>query len=113
MHVTEKIKNDVAIVSVKGDLLDNNDSLQLRQKINSLATDDIKKVVLDLGMVNRINSEGLSTLLLVVDTLRRVGGDVRLANIDKHLHDILTITRLVKIFGTYETVGRALASYER
>jgi anti-sigma B factor antagonist len=111
MHITEKIKNGVAIVSIKGTLLDEHDDSELQGKIRSLASDDIKRIVLDLSMVTRINSKGLSILIAAVDKMRRTGGDLRLAQIDKHLHDILTITKLVRVFGTYETVDRALASY--
>ena len=111
MNVTERIKNGVAVVSLRGDLLDERDMSLFQQKIHSLATDDIKKVVVDLSLVNRINSDGLSTLISTVQNLRRTGGDLRLANIDKNLQNILTITKLVHFFGTYETVERAMASY--
>ncbi len=111
MHLTEKIKEDVAIISVKGDLVDEDDDAVMQQKIRSLATDDIRKVVLDLGMVHRINSKGLSILVSSLQILQRFGGDIRLARIDKHISDILAITNLVRVFGTYETVERAFASY--
>ena len=111
MYISEKVKNGIAVVSLKGDLLDIEDRSVFQRKIQSLATDDINRVVLDLSMVNRINSEGLNTLITAYDTLRKSGGDLRLARIDKSLHDILAITRLVQVFGTYETVERAMASY--
>jgi anti-sigma B factor antagonist len=111
MHITEKIKEDVAVVYLKGDLLDESDETTIQQKIRSLATDDIKKVIFDLGMVCRINSKGLSILISAIDTMHRNGGELRLARIDKNVHDLLTITNLVRVFGTYETVDRALASF--
>ncbi len=111
MHVSEKIREDVAVVYLKGDLLDEHDEVVIQQKIRSLATDEIKKVVFDLGMVNRINSKGLSILISAIDTMHRNGGELRLARIDKNLHDLLTITNLVRVFGTYETVDRATASF--
>ena len=111
MHLTEKIKNDIAVINIKGDFLDENDTSLLQRKIDSLATDGIKKVVLDLSMIKRINSNGLSTLISLFDKLRLVGGDLRLARIDKRLQDILTITKLVQVFCTYETAERAIASY--
>ena len=111
MHLTEKVYEDVAIVHLRGDLLDENDDAAIQQKINSLATDDIKKVVFDLGMVNRINSKGLGILISAIDTMHKNGGELRLARIDKNLHNLLTITNLIRIFGTYETVERATASF--
>jgi anti-sigma B factor antagonist len=111
MHLTEKMREDVAVVYLRGDLLDENDEVVIQQKIRSLATDEIKKVVFDLGMVNRINSKGLSILISSIDTMHKNGGELRLARIDKNVHDLLTITNLIRVFGTYETVARATASF--
>ena len=111
MHVEEQIESGVAVVSLKGDFVGNDDEFELQQKITSLKSDGITKVVVDLGKVNRINSRGLSALISAVKTMRSAGGDVRIARIDRHLNDILGKTRLVQVFDTYETVGRALASF--
>ncbi len=112
MHVDEQIKGEIAIVSLKGELLDNADEFLLQQKINSLRSDGITKLVFDLGKINRINSTGLSALIAAVKMMRTHGGDIRLAQIDRHLNDILVKTRLVQVFNTFETVGRAMASYQ-
>lgn len=111
MHLEEYIRGEVAVVLLKGELLDEDDEMVLQQKIDSLKADDIRKVVLDLGRINRINSQGLSALITAVKSIRAVGGDVRLAQIDKQIQDVFIRTRLVQVFSTYETVARALASY--
>lgn len=111
MHLSEKIRSDIAVLSLKGSLLDEQDDERLKEKIDSLTSDNIKKVVLDMKLVNRVNSRGLSTLLSVVEIMQKHGGDLRLAAIDKHIFDILTITNLVRFFHTYETVDRAMASF--
>jgi anti-sigma B factor antagonist len=111
MHIDERIDSDVAVVTLKGDLLGNEDETQLQQKISSLKADGIRKVIVDLGKVNRINSGGISALISTVKAMRTVGGDVRIASLGSHLSDVLVTTRLVQVLDTYETVGRALASY--
>lgn len=111
MHINEKISNDVAVIFLKGDLVDEHDEIVIQQKIRSLATDEIKKVVFDMGLVNRINSKGLSILISAIDTMHKAGGELRLARIDKNMHDLLAMTNLVRVFGTYETVERAKASF--
>ena len=111
MQIEEKIISGVAVVSLKGEILDDRDDLTLRQKVSSLKVDGMKKVIIDLGKVHRINSRGLSTLISAVKAMRDGGGDIRFAQIDKHLTDIFVETRLVQVFDTFETVGRAIASY--
>ncbi|MBI1803984.1 MAG: STAS domain-containing protein [Ignavibacteriae bacterium] len=112
MHLEEKIMGEVAVVYLKGELLDDEDDLTLRQKVTSLTVDEIKKVIIDLGKVSRINSRGLSALISAVKTMRAYGGDIRFTQIDKQINDIFVEMRLVQVFNTYETVGRAMASYQ-
>lgn len=111
MHLEERIRGEVAIVSLSGELLDEEDGTILEQKIISLTSDNINKIVFDFGKLNTINSQGLAVLLSAVKSVRIRGGDIRIAGLDQHLQNIFTMTRLVRIFDSYETVGRALASY--
>ncbi len=111
MHLEEPIKGEVAVVRLKGELLDDDDENVLQEEITSLKLDDIRKVVFDLGRVNRINSKGLSALIAAVKTMRHIGGAVRCARVDKQIQDVFVRTRLVRVFDTYETVERAMARY--
>jgi anti-sigma B factor antagonist len=111
MHLEEKIKGEVAVVTLRGELLDEEDQSMLRQKITSLTADNIRKIVFDLSKLNRINSQGLAALISVVKSVRTKGGDIRIAGLGHNLNNIFTITKLVRVFDTYETPGRALASY--
>ena len=111
MHIGEHIRGDVAVVALSGGLHDEEDGTVLEQKIISLTADNIRKIVFDLGKLNSVNSQGLSSLLRAVKSVRTQGGDIRLAGLDEHLENIFAKTRLVRIFDTYETVDRAMASY--
>lgn len=111
MHLEEKIRGEVAIVALDGELLDENDAFKVHQKISSLLTDGFKKIVFDLQNLHRINQRGLDTLTMVFQIMRDRGGDIRLAEIDRQIDNIFVKTRLARFFSTYETVGRALASY--
>jgi anti-sigma B factor antagonist len=111
MHFDERIRGEVAVIELHGELLDDNDNLVLQREMTSLKLDDVRKVVFDLGRVNRINSKGLSALISAVKVMSNAGGEVRFAQIDKQIREIFIRTRLVQVFDTYETVERAVASY--
>lgn len=113
MHLEEHIRGEIAVISLRGDLLYEEDGSLLEQKIISLTSDNINKIVFDCANLNTINSEGLSALLALAKTVRTKGGDIRIAGLDEHVQNIFAVTKLVRIFDTYETVGRALASYAR
>jgi len=111
MRLEERIEGEVAILSLNGDLLDENDGLEVEQKLHSLLVDGIKKIVFDVRSLHQVNENGLETLMNAIRTIRGKGGDIRLARVDSQIDNIFVKTRLVRIFRTYETVGRALASF--
>jgi anti-sigma B factor antagonist len=112
MQIKEKIENNVAVLAFKGDLLGEPDTSNVRNKIHSLVTDSIKKIVIDLGGVNYMNSSGIGTLIACLTTVRNGGGELRLANVGGKVQNLFVITQLVKVFDTYETVERALANFK-
>lgn len=113
MTLKEDIKDGIAILKCKGNLVSDSDTSKIKDKIHSLVEDDVKKVVIDLGDVNFINSSGLGSLISVHTTLQKSGGELKLARIGEKVENLFIITQLVKVFDTYETLDRALASFEK
>jgi len=112
MQIKEKMEGDIAVLSFKGDLLGEPDTTKIREKIHSLVTDNVKKVVVDMSGVNFMNSSGIGTMIAALTTMKNSGGSLRLANVGGKVQNLFVITQLVKVFDTYETVDRALASYQ-
>jgi len=112
MNIKEKMHGDVAVVALKGNLMGEPDTTDVREKIYGLLQDDVKKVVLDLGKVKWINSSGLGALIAAMTSVKNKGGDLRLANVTEKVESIFMITQLIKVFRTYETVDRAVASFK-
>ena len=111
MQIKERIEDHVAVLTFKGDLLGEPDTSKIRDKMRSLVGDDVKHVIIDLGGVNYMNSSGIGTLIAALTTMRNGGGDLRLANVGGKVQNLFVVTQLVKVFDTYESVDRALASY--
>jgi anti-sigma B factor antagonist len=112
MQIKEKVEEDVAVLTLKGELIGEPDTTDLKTKIHSLVNDDVKKVIIDLGGLKYMNSSGIGTLIATLTTMRNAGGDLRLARIGGKLMNLFVMTQLTKVFDTYETVDRALVSYK-
>lgn len=112
MNIKESIHGDVAVVALKGNLMGEPDTTDVRQKVYSLLEDDVKKIVLDLGKVKWINSSGLGALIAAMTSVKNKGGELRLANVTEKVESVFMITQLIKVFKTYETVDRAVASFK-
>jgi anti-sigma B factor antagonist len=111
MTIKEKITDNIAVLTISGDLVSEVDTGKLKDKIHSLVGDNMKRVVIDLGGIDYINSSGLGTLISTLTTMRSASGDLRLARLGERVENLFVITKLVKVFDTYETVDRAIASY--
>lgn len=113
MQIKEKIIGNVGVLKFKGSLMGEPDTTKIREKIHSLVNDDLRKVVIDMSGVKWINSAGLGSLIAGLTTLRNAGGDLRLANVAEKVESLFMITQLVKVFKSYESVDRAVASFKR
>lgn len=113
MSIKEKIVGDIVILSLKGNLMGEPDTTDLRDKIYSLLQDNFVNIVLDLAKVKWVNSSGLGTLISSMTSIKNKGGELRLANVTDKVESLFVITQLIKVFKTYETVDRAVASFKQ
>ncbi|MEK6649614.1 MAG: STAS domain-containing protein [Bacteroidota bacterium] len=111
MTIKEKIHGKVAVLSLKGDLMGEPETANLRQKIKILIDGSTPNIVLDLGGVRYISSTGLGTLIAALTSVKNKGGDLRLASVTEKVESLFVITQLVKVFKEYETVERAVESF--
>ena len=102
----------VTVVHLTGTILFDEDSISLRVHVNDLL-DKTRQIVLDLENVTRIDSSGLGTLVALFVSARKVGGDIKLANLDNHIREALRITRLVTVFEIFDKPEDAVASFKR
>ena len=113
MAIKEKIVNDVAILTVHGNLMGGSETQELRDKVYSLIADGIIKVVVNLSKVSWINSTGLGALMACYTSLINKNGELAIAHATDKVNSLLMITQLIKIFKNYETVDRAVASFQK
>lgn len=112
MTIKEKIHGDVVVLSLRGNLMGEPDTTDVRDKIYGLLQDGFVKIVLDLGKVKWVNSTGLGTLISAMTSVKTKNGELRLANVTEKVESLFVITQLIKVFKTYETIDRAVASFK-
>jgi anti-sigma B factor antagonist len=111
VQINERIVGDVAIVEVIGNIVAHQGDPLLKDKVNSLKEQGYMRVVIDLGQVSYLDSDGLGALIQAYATMKRAGGTLKLMRLTNRLRDVLTITKLVTVFDTYEDEKSALASF--
>jgi anti-anti-sigma factor len=112
LRITSNKMDGVTVVHLTGTILFDEDSISLRIHVNDLL-DKTRQIVLDVGNVARIDSSGLGTLVAVYVSARKVGGDIKLANLGNHINEALRITRLATVFEIFERTEDAVASFNK
>jgi anti-sigma B factor antagonist len=84
----------------------------LKDKINSLLAAGKKKLLLNLEAVPYIDSAGLGEVVRTYTTVSRQGGSLKLLNLTKRIEDLLSITKLLTVFDTFDSEAEAIKSYK-
>ena len=61
--------------------------------------------------VTYIDSSGLGELVAAHTTVTTAGGQVKLLNLAKRVHDLLKLTKLYTVFETFENEAQATGSF--
>jgi anti-sigma B factor antagonist len=111
MEIAERKVSDVTILDLSGKMtLGEGDEL-LKQTINNLLAAGSKKLVLNLENVPYIDSAGLGEVVRTHTTVSRQGGSLKLLNLTKRIEDLLSITKLLTVFDTYDSEAEAIKSF--
>ena len=111
MQIEERVVNNVTILDLKGKITLGEGDEVLKDKINSLILQNRKRILLNLEDVPYIDSAGLGEIVRTYTTVSRQGGQLKLVNLTKRITDLLSITKLLTVFETFETEPEALKSY--
>ena len=112
MQMTERHVGNVTILDLAGTITIDAEAARLKDKVDSLLQQQRTSVILNLADVSYIDSGGLGQLTACYASVAKAGGALKLLSVNKRNHDLLSITRLVTIFQTFDTEDAALRSFE-
>jgi anti-sigma B factor antagonist len=111
MTIQERSVGSVMVLDCDGKLVLGDGDALLKDKIHSLVFQGRKNIVLNLGGVSYVDSSGLGALVASSLTAKNNGGQIKLVNLTKRLHDLLVISKLVNVFENYDNEPEALRSF--
>ncbi len=111
MTITERRHDDVVILDIDGKILLGEGDVQLREAIRRLLQSGVRKILLNLANVPYMDSAGLGELVRAYTTVRREGGELKLLGLTARIQDLLTITKLISVFESFDSEEAALKSF--
>ena len=101
----------VNIVDCSGRITLGEGSVVLRDQVKDLLSKGQKKILLNLGDVNYIDSSGIGELVSAYTTVKNQGGELKLLNLTKKVHDLLQITKLYTVFDVKDDETAAVKAF--
>ena len=103
----------ITIVDLSGRITLGEGSVILRDTVRDLVGKGSKKILLNLGDVTYIDSSGIGELVSAFTTVRNQGGELKLLNLTKKVHDLLQITKLYTVFDVKDDEAAAISSFSK
>jgi anti-sigma B factor antagonist len=111
MQIAERSAGNVTVLDLSGQITFTQGDQILKDKINSLVHQGHKNILVNLGGVTHVDSAGLGELVGAYTTVTKAGGNMKLVNLTKRLHDLMSITKLLTVFDTFESEKDALKRF--
>jgi anti-sigma B factor antagonist len=111
MKIDERSVGDVKVLDIAGQITFTQGDEILKDKIHSVVHQGSKKILVNLGAVDYVDSAGLGELVGAYTTVTRAGGKLKLLNVTKKLNDLLSITKLLTVFETFDNEQEAVKSF--
>ena len=112
LNINERQAGDVTVLDMSGKITIGEGSVALRTAIRRLLEEGKKRILLNLAGVSYIDSSGIGELVSSYTTIGKEDGQLKLLNLTQKIKDLLTITKLLTVFDTYEGEAEALNSFK-
>jgi len=111
MKATVRQVDSVTVVDISGRITLGEGCSQLRELIRDEVSKGNKKVLVNLADVTYIDSSGIGELVSAYTAVSNQGGQLKLLNLTKKVHDLLQITKLYTVFDVHDDETRAISSF--
>jgi anti-sigma B factor antagonist len=101
----------VTIVDLRGRIDFGDGSTRLREILGDLVTRGKTKVLLNMKDVDFVDSSGIGEMVRGHVQLAKIGGQLKLVNLSKHVNMLLQVTRLNKVFEIFEDELEGIKSF--
>jgi anti-sigma B factor antagonist len=111
LEIHRKEREGVTVLDLKGRVTVGHEAGAMREAVAAAVADGIRNLVLNLELVDFIDSTGLGALVMCSTTLRKAGGSVKLLNLNRRNIELLVMTKLATVFEIFNDETDAVNSF--
>jgi len=113
MKATIRQVDSVIVIDISGRITLGEGCAQLRELIRDQLSKGNKQILLNLADVTYIDSSGIGELVSAFTAVSNQGGQLKLLNLTKKVHDLLQITKLYTVFDIHDDEAKGIASFQK
>jgi anti-sigma B factor antagonist len=111
MNISTRTVDAVTVVDLDGRLRLGEDTEQFRTHVRGLLDSGSRKILLNMRNIHQLDSSGVGELVHAFATVTSQDGQLKLLHLTKRLHDMLSVTKLLTVFETFDDERRAIDSF--
>ncbi len=111
LEINERKVGNIIILDLIGKITIGDGSNLLRDQVNQLLEKNEREIILNFAETTYIDSSGIGELISRHTTTKNQSGHLKLLKLPKKIRDLLTVTRLLHIFETFEDEQEAVSSF--
>jgi anti-sigma B factor antagonist len=111
MAIGRRQVESITILSPRGSFYGDRETDELQKAIMDEAAAGNVRLILNMTECQALNSIAIGVLMRGFANYRSRGGDIRLCGLGKRLNDLFTMTKLIFVFGHFDSEEEALASF--
>lgn len=109
--IRERRMESISVLDLEGKFALGEGSVEFRNSIRSHIEKGRKKILLNLENVSSIDSSGLGELVSAYTAITKSGGQIKLLNLSKRVHELMFITKLLTIFDVFDNEAEAINDF--
>lgn len=111
MQAATREIGEITIVDIKGRITIGEGNVMLREIMVGLLEKGKKHVLLNMTDVAHVDSAGIGELVCSHTSVRKQGGQLKLANVNKRVQELLQKTMLLAVFDVHQDETSAVKSF--
>jgi anti-sigma B factor antagonist len=111
LKITNRETNGTSVVTLDGRIVLGDEGDALRDKLKNLIAEGKKQIVVNMELIQSIDSAGLGTLFAAHLSAEAQGASLKLCNLGCRFQEVLQITRLATVFQVCKTEAAAVKSF--
>jgi anti-sigma B factor antagonist len=109
--IRRKAVRSVVVLYPKGSFFGDQETDEFQKALVDEAASGNTRLILNMTSCQALNSIAIGVLMRSYANYKGRGGQIKLCDLGKRLHDLFTMTKLIMVFDHHDTEEQALAAF--